>query len=176
MEKSLIEEYKQKMLNMYKGRVASVNREAVEAKRVQATPEQNPAETEKGATGFLIAIVTAVRYLYFVPGAKVTVFKGTPENMEIIGTAITDQNGRIEPFRLETPAKGLSEDSGNTEPPYALYNLMVEAEGYLTNIHLNIPVFSGVTTRQASNLLLLETAGTDKGPRIFDEMPNYNLQ
>ncbi len=163
MEKSLIEEYKQKMLNMYKGKAVAT---------VSQTQISEPQENE----GYLTAIVTAVRYLYFVPGAKVTVFKGTPENMEIIGTDITDQNGRTEPFKLETPAKALSEDSSNTKPPYALYNLMIEAEGYLTNIHLNIPVFSGVTTRQTSNLLLLETAGADKGPRIFDEMPNYNLQ
>ena len=47
--------------------------------------------------------------------------------------------------------------------------------GRFTNIHLNIPVFPTVTSRQTSNLLLLETAGVDKGPRIFDESQKYDL-
>ena len=76
---------------------------------------------------------------------------------------------------METPLKSESLDSANTEIPYSLYNMMFEADGYLTNIHLNIPVFPDTVSRQTSNLLLLETAGADKGPQIFDEAQSYNL-
>ena len=76
---------------------------------------------------------------------------------------------------METPLKSESLDSANTEIPYSLYNMMFEADGYLTNIHLNIPVFPTVTSRQTSNMLLLETAGVDKGPRMFDELQKYDL-
>ncbi len=174
MENDLIAKYKAKMLEMYR---KSGDYSAKEV-AVAQVPEQKPkavAELSKADTGFLTAVVTAVRRLYFVEGARVTLFTGDPENMKILNTATTDQNGRITPFELPAPPAAISESSESTAQPYSLYNLMIEAEGYLTNIHLNIPIFSGITTRQVSNLLLLETAGADKGPRIFDEMPNYNL-
>ena len=126
-------------------------------------------------TGTLLGVATQIRGLYFLPNAKVTFFKGNPQNMQIIATDFTDQNGKTKEFVLPTPPVSLSEDKDNKVQPYSLYNMMFEADGYLTNIHLNIPVFEGITSRQNSNLLLLETAGIDKGPRVFDEMPNYNL-
>lgn len=168
MNESLIEEYKRQMLEMY-------------GKRGKAVPTVADLadNTENGqldnSSGGLVGIVTAVRGIYFVPRARVTVFTGDPQNMDIIDFDFTDENGRTKVFTLPTPSKALSIDSENTEIPYALYNMMVEADGYMTNIHLNIPVFPTVTSRQSSNLLLLETAGVDKGPRIFDEKQNYNL-
>ena len=162
MDKSLIDRYKAEMMSLYKGRSKPVMAQTV------PVPQQ-------GDTGKLIGVATQIRGLYFVPNTKVTVFTGSPDNMQIIDTDFTNENGRTKEFILPTPAKALSEDQNNTIQPYSLYNMMFEADGYLTNIHLNIPVFEGVTSRQTSNLLLLETAGVDKGPRIFDEMPNYNL-
>jgi hypothetical protein len=53
--------------------------------------------------------------------------------------------------------------------------MLIEADGYIKNIHLNIPVFSNVTSLQQSNLILEETAGEDKGPKVFDEAQKYNL-
>ncbi|MBQ6847336.1 MAG: hypothetical protein IJO62_00260, partial [Clostridia bacterium] len=103
-----------------------------------------------------------------------TVFTGDPDNMQVIDTDYTDENGKTKAFLLTTPQKAESQEPNN-EIPYSLYNMMFEAEGYLTNIHLNIPVFPDVVSRQTSNLLLLETAGADKNPRIFDELQKYNL-
>ncbi len=169
MDKNLIEHYKAEMLKAYGNRVRAVNSTAAVPKEVIAPLDSTDS------TGKLLGIATQIRGLYFVPNARVTVFTGTPENMQIIDTAITDQNGKTKEFILPTPAKSLSNDENNTEIPYSLYNMMFEADGFMTNIHLNIPVFPSVTSRQTSNLLLLETAGVDKGPRIFDELPNYNL-
>ena len=162
MDKSLIDRYKAEMMSLYKGRSKPVMAEAV-------------SEPQQENTGKLIGVATQIRGLYFVPNTKVTVFTGSPDNMQVIDADFTNENGRTKEFVLPTPAKALSEDQNNTIQPYSLYNMMFEADGYLTNIHLNIPVFQGVTSRQTSNLLLLETAGVNKGPRIFDEMPNYNL-
>ena len=177
MDNNEIKRYKDEMMKMY-GRVHSVNKAAVEP-LVNAAPTPsvpNPPTTDmNSATGGLIGVATSVRGLYFVPNAKVTVFKGDIDNMEVIDTDITNQNGRTKELILETPLKSESFDSANTEIPYSLYNMMFEADGYLTNIHLNIPVFPTVTSRQTSNLLLLETAGVDKGPRIFDESQKYEL-
>ena len=57
----------------------------------------------------------------------------------------------------------------------SLYGMMVQADGYIDNVHLNIPVFSGVTSIQGSDMMLVETAGIDKGPQIFDELQQFTL-
>ena len=98
------------------------------------------------------------------------------QNMNIIDQKITDQSGKTETFFLETPARALSLSAGAESEPFARYNMMVEAEGYVSNIHLNIPVFSGVTSLQRSDMMLLETAGENKGPKIFDEAQRYGLE
>lgn len=125
-------------------------------------------------TGRLIAIVTTLRGLYPVPGARVTVFTGKPEQMNIIDSAVTDQSGRSKTFELPAPPRGISLDSESTELPYSLYNLMVEADGYADNIHLNIPIFRGVTSLQKSDMMLLSVAD-GQGPFVYDEAMRYTL-
>ena len=110
-----------------------------------------------------------------MPNAKVTIFTGNADQMNIIDTAVTDQSGKTKVFTLPTPQKNLSLDSNNATIPYSKYNMLVTADGYIDNIHLNIPVFSGVTSIQRSNMLLRETAGVNKGAQIFNEENNYNL-
>ncbi len=175
MDKSLIESYKQEMLKMYANRTktAPVITNVTDTPKTDSTPPTAP--DSQTATGKLQGIATSIRGLYFVPNTKVTVFTGTPENMQVIDTSVTDENGKTKVFTLPTPAKAESLSPQNQAIPYALYNMMFEADGYIPNIHLNVPVFPTVTSRQTSNLLLLETAGVNKDPRIFDELQNYNL-
>ena len=166
MDKTILEKYKREMLEMYQ----KVN------PTVPAVAEPiNPPPVEDTASGKLLAQVTAVRSLYPVPNAKVTIFKGDLENMQIIDSDFTDQSGRTKHFVLPTPQKALSLNEQNTVIPYSVYNMMIESDGYISNIHLNVPVFSGVTSLQRSNLTLTETAGANKGPQIFDESQKYDL-
>ncbi len=168
MEKSMIEQYKEQMLNMYR----TVNR----VPQPESVPQPAPTPEEPiDSSGKLVAIVTTLRTLYPVPRARVTVFRGEPNNMQVLLTGYTDQSGRTEEFVLETPSKSESQSPNGSLIPYARYNMMVEAEGYISNIHLNIPVFSGVTSLQRSNMMLLETAGEDKSPQVFDEAEQYDL-
>ena len=163
MDNNLFAKYKEEMLKMYR----ASNTEMPIAKPVNTTPNTNE--------GYLIGIVTAVRSLYPVKNAKITIFTGDYENMNVIDTDLTDQSGRTKTFVLPTPESNISLDQNNTNIPYALYNMAIEADGYIKNIHLNIPVFGTVTSLQQSNLLLEETAGEDKGPQIFDEAQKYDL-
>ena len=170
MDKSIIERYKAEMLKM--SRLAKqTNAEITQTTEPINNQEQNTSEN----SGKLIAIVTTLRNLYPVSNAKITLFTGDYNNMNVIATDYTDQSGRTDAFTLETPSEQLSLDSANTTRPYALYNMLVEAEGYLSNIHLNIPVFSNTTSLQRSNMLLVETAGVNKEPQIFDEAQQFNL-
>ncbi len=172
MDKNVIEQYKQEMLNMYK---KSKNLKPTKTFVETAAMDNPPTENTVSQKGSLIAIVTALRGIYPVENAEVTVFTGNVGDKQIIDTALTDSSGRTRPFLLETPNKQISleEDSANT--PYSAYNLEIKAEGYRDNIHINIPVFSGVTSLQRSNMMLLETAGEDKGPQIFDESQRFDL-
>jgi len=165
MDKNLIEKYKAEMLEMYKKKNKAVKTDVFPVKR------SGFSDVEGG----LITMVTTLRNLYPVPNAKVTVFTGNIENKEIIDSDFTDQSGRTKTFLLNTPSKAISLDENSTQPPYSTYNVLVEADGYLDNIHLNIPVFSGVTSLQSADLLLRETSGQSKGPQVFDEFERYEL-
>lgn len=174
MDKNIIEKYKTEMLKMSRSAIrtnAETNQDSEPETKTENIKEQNSPNSQ----GKLIAIVTTLRNLYPINNAKVTLFTGDYNNMNIIATNYTDQSGRTDAFVLETPLEELSLNSENTVRPYALYNMLVEAEGYLSNLHLNIPVFSNTTSLQRSNMLLVETAGVNKGPQIFDETQQFNL-
>ncbi len=170
MDKNLIEKYKNEMRRMYNSANAPIRTTATEI----ITPAPPPQNTDT-TTGSLLGIVTAIRSLYPVKNAKVTIFKGDYPDMQVIDSDFTNESGRTKIFTLPAPAKALSLEEDNQIIPYSSYNMAVEADGYIKNIHLNIPVFSGVTSLQQSNLILEETAGQDKGPQIFDESNNYDL-
>ena len=178
MNKELIEKYKNEMLNMYRSAkatpVAAKPPEAPQPTQTETvTQTENDTETSQGG---LIGIVTSLRSIYPVKGAKVTVFTGNyDDNMQVFDTDYTDESGRTKEFRLPTPEKSLSETAGASDKPYASYNMLVQSDGYIDNIHLNIPVFSTITSLQESNLMLKETAGVDKGPQIFDEGQEFTL-
>lgn len=163
-----ISDYMEKMLEMYKKKQTLVP--------VAAPPvTDNAPVLDADGKGGLVAIVTTVRGLYPVPDARVTVFTGNIEQMQVVDRSTTDQSGKSKLFSLDAPQKSLSLTSGQTATPYASYNMLVEADGFVRNIHLNIPVFSGVTSLQGSDMLLIETAGEDKSGQVFDEREQYDL-
>ena len=175
MFEDLIEKYKLEMLNMRKS-VAMPTQVTPENQNTQPIPPLAPnSDSSEDSLGYLTAVVSTIRNLYPVPNAKITIFTGNYPEMNIIATDTTDQSGKSRTFTLPTPQKNLSLDSNNNSIPYSKYNMMVSADGYLDNIHLNIPVFSGVKSVQRSNMLLRETAGENKEALIFDEENNYNL-
>lgn len=139
--------------------------------------EGNPSlgEDASDPKGRLVTMVTAVANIYPIEGATVTVFTGPYENMTALDSDITDASGKTKVFELSAPPRSLSMDATPTESPFTLYNLMVEADGYTTNVHLNIPIFRGVTSLQRSNLLPLSASAGNKGPIIYDESTGFGL-
>lgn len=170
MNNDIFEKYKNEMLRMYN----SVHKP--NAVPTVTTPEAPPQPTvpENNQNGRLLGVVTSFNSLYPVQNARVTVFRGEYENMDIIDSDKTDQSGKTKVFSLPTPDKDLSMSPDLAETPYAVYNMAVESDGFLTNIHLNIPVFSGITSIQRSNLIL-DQDQTGNEPQIFDEGQKYNL-
>ena len=157
MDRSLIEKYKNDMLKKYGS---------------SAAEETTAAAPEKGR---LSANVTSVANIYPVRGAMVTVFTGSPDSMTVLDSAVTDESGRTRVFLLDAPPKSLSMTSGAPALPYTLYNLLISADGFLDNIHLNIPVFSGIASVQRSDMLPKAVAGGRTDPIIFNEFSSFEL-
>lgn len=89
MDKSLIEQYKQEMMNMYRtGKTVPVQTNITE------TPKNTTSQSTTDDKGGLVAVVTTFRRLYPVPNARVTVFTGNTEDKQVIATEVTDQSGR----------------------------------------------------------------------------------
>ncbi len=157
MDRSLIEKYKNDMLKKYGS---------------SAAEETTAAAPEKGR---LSANVTSVANIYPVRGARVTVFTGSPDSMTVLDSAVTDESGKTRVFLLDAPPKSLSMTSGAPALPYTLYNLLISADGFLDNIHLNIPVFSGIASVQRSDMLPKAVAGGRTDPIIFNEFSSFEL-
>lgn len=169
MDKETIERYKEELMRMYKGSTNNVQKGDYEKSNL-------PENTEPASdSGKLIAMVTTISDIYPVPNAKVTVFTGTIDNMTPIDTDITDESGKTKAFELETPPKMLSMEINPDSLPYAVYNMLVEADGYVSSIHLNIPIFRGVTSLQRSNLLPLTASAEGAMPMVYDESSGFGL-
>ena len=145
---------------------------AAETTVTAAESGEKPMLSEKGR---LSAWVTSVANIYPVKNARVTVFKGSPDNMEVVASAATDESGKTKEFLLDAPPKALSMSSGPAALPYTLYNMRISADGFLDNIHLNIPVFSGITSVQKSDMLPTAVAGGRTDPVIFNEYSSFEL-
>ncbi|MDO5560649.1 MAG: hypothetical protein Q4F95_13795, partial [Oscillospiraceae bacterium] len=136
---------------------------------------QNGNIFEPGGTGKLIVNVTTLRKLFPVVGADVTVFTGTYEDMDIIDTSRTDESGKSKVFSLAAPSKSMSLDPDENGNPYKPYNVLVVADGYIPNIHMNIPIFDSITSLQNSDLVYISASGGNPTPRITDESSSYTL-
>ncbi|MBQ8741294.1 MAG: hypothetical protein IJY79_07070 [Clostridia bacterium] len=183
MREKTPQEYARELMEMYRANwsqtvqnTASVNTNEVltEASRV-ATPITDEAVFEDG-TGGLAVNVTTLRRLYPVKGATVTVFTGTPNTPTVIETDVTDESGKSGIFNLKTPVTAESQQAENGGVlPYASYNISVRSDGYVEQIAMNIPVFSGVISVQGIDLIPVAAAGGHTQPQIIEGGNDYNL-
>ena len=171
MDKTEFDRYIEEMRAMNKR--ATIPEETVlPAVSETVTPEEAPEDMS--GTGYLLVNVTSVRELYPVQNARVTVFKGSTEDMRKLAESVTDQSGKTELFTLSAPPRSLAEDSENREPTYAEYNILTEADGFLPTINMGAAVFDGVTSIQNVNLIP-KTPYNENDSNIFTEENNYDL-
>lgn len=190
MDNELIEKYKKELLRMYKASPTSHIKPTAATEPPKADTAEPPHLNKQGAyepgtpydkedstdqNGRLTVMVTAISKLYPVENAKVTVFTGDYKTPDIIDTDLTDQSGKTKTFSLPAPSRGLSMEPDSGAQPYTLYNVLVEADGYADNLHINLPIFRGVTSLQRSNLTPLASFGGNKGPIVFNELSSFNL-
>ncbi len=143
--------------------------------RARALPAQAPSTPLADSSGSLIVNATVLKQLYPVSQARVTVFTGDYENMRIVETGYTDQSGKSPVFKLRTPSKQISLDSAASALPYELYNVEVVADGYVTRVNMNIPVFADIVSSQSVDLLPVSSAQGNTAPQIIDVSKAFDL-
>lgn len=176
MNEKTPQDYANELLKMYRAQ-ASVHRE--EPPKAQIPEPQEPsaatAKLDDGVGGIQV-YATTLRGLYPVNNALVTVFTGAPDNMTVIETDVTDQSGKSGVFKLKTPPKSESQQAENGgSVPYSSYNVSVSSDGYVEQIAMNLPVFSGVVSLQYFDLLPITAAGSHTDRQIINEGRDYNL-
>lgn len=142
---------------------------------------QNRNNGENGAPegqGWLQVRVTSARGAFPIEGAVVMVLTdpnaGSGEQSSVIRTLRTDRSGLTETVPLPAPPRYLSQTPGSAKP-YATYNISVSKEGYYDVEGLGIPVFDGVVSTQAVNLLPEDrrAPGSMGGETSIREEPGY---
>ena len=170
------QEYANELLKMYRENAQELNN--LEQSINMPVTEQSALATPvfEDGTGGLQVNVTTLSRLYPVKNALVTVFTGTPDNMTVVETDISDESGKTGVFNLKTPPKADSQQAEtNGVLPYSNYNVSVRSDGYVEQIAMNVPVFSGVISIQGIDLLPISAAGKNTSPQIIQEGNQYNL-
>ena len=172
MTKKTPQEYADELLQIYRENARNLNELAT-----SALPSIPPGTVFEDGTGGLQVSVTTLGRLYPVKGVLVTVFTTDAQNNKtVIETSVTDESGQSSVFNLKTPPTAASQQSENGGAvPYANYNVSVRSDGYVEQIAMNVPVFSGVLSVQGFDLLPIAAAGKNTAPQIINEAHNYNL-
>lgn len=120
-------------------------------------------------TGFIAVNVTTATGSFPVPGAEVIISQITAGGDTVIYRYLTDESGQVPLSSLPTAEISNSLSSTSPGPDYTLYNVTVTSQGYYPLVSLNIPVFTGITSRQPMVLIPL-TASSDAKTNEF--VPN----
>lgn len=173
MSEKTPQDYANELLRMYRENAQAISEPPAAILPTVVPPPPNVFED---GTGGMQVNVTTLGRLYPVKNALVTVFTGEPQNMTVIETDITDESGKSGVFNLKTPPRADSQQAENGgAKPYASYNVSVKSDGYVQQIAMNVPVFSGVISVQGIDLLPIATAGKNTSPQVIQEGNNYDL-
>ncbi len=185
MREKTPQDYARELLEMYRANTAVPTQSTAPIETTEAPygiPPETPSAIQplpnvfEDGTGGIVVNVTTLGRLYPVKNALITVFTGEPDNMTVIETDITNESGKSGIFNLKTPPAAESQQAENGGVlPYASYNISVRSDGYVEQIAMNVPVFSGVVSVQSIDLLPVAAAGQNTSPQIIQEGNDYNL-
>ena len=88
-----------------------------------------------------------------VPRASVRIFGAEEANRFSVHSLLTDENGISPTVSLPAPNRKYSLEPHPDEPPYAIYDIEVNADGYLPRLLRSVPIFGGVYSLQPVSLV-----------------------
>ncbi|MBQ3490524.1 MAG: hypothetical protein IJA86_08035 [Clostridia bacterium] len=114
--------------------------------------------------GKLVVRVSAASGAVPIPNATVIVRSSEQDApVRVIGVLTTDESGLTVPLFIATPPLSESLSPGGKQP-FSEISAEISAEGYLTSVNINIPIYPGITSIQPVNLIPLPDSGIGTQP------------
>lgn len=100
-----------------------------------------------------------------VVGATVRIFGAEEGNADVYFSLVTDNDGVTEVITLPAPAEEYSLTPNPNEPPFAIYDVQVVADGYYEKRILGIKIFASRHTDLPINMIPDSGNGAEDFPR-----------
>ena len=88
-----------------------------------------------------------------ISGARVEISGAEEGNRSVKYVLTTDRDGITDEIPLPAPSTSYSMAPYPNESPYALYDIEISKEGYLTKTIRRLPVFAGIESFQGINMI-----------------------
>ena len=88
-----------------------------------------------------------------VEGAIVRIRGAEEANSQIAYSLQTDVDGVTEPVSLPAPRREYSMSPSPAQPPYAVYDIEITADGYYSKRIYGVSVFPGINSLQVINMI-----------------------
>ncbi len=128
--------------------------------------------------GTLRIQVAAANRSFPISNAKVTVSLKLKDGTREMFEGLTDSSGIIDNIVLPAPELNLSQDpdSGGVMP-FAVYTTTIEHPDFVNAKFINVPVFPGIESIQAVNLVPLVRTGQEPTPNtVYETEPFYRVR
>ena len=117
-----------------------------------AKGEYEQFQQENPDSGVIKTQVFTARRTYPVGNAQVNLYKVFPDGVYLIDSQFTDHSGQVKPVTVPALERSLPETPG--EPaPYVSYRITVSHPDFMDAVIEQVPVFEGVTSLQAVDLI-----------------------
>lgn len=108
-----------------------------------------------------------------VKGAVISISGTLSGNRILMGTAVTDESGTADVFKVPVPDVVYSQSPDSKVRPYALYDISVTADGFFNTRSVDVPVFPGIISVQTFEMIPvpLYMSSDDETVTFFNQEP-----
>lgn len=118
--------------------------------------------------GYIVARVFSSNAQIPISNASLTVISEKDGETKLLGSRVTDRNGKTDPIPIEAPDKSLSMTAGN-DNPFTVVDLKIYHPDYSTFYVKNAQVFAGeVSVQDAEMLPINEYTAAENRIRTYD--------
>ncbi len=114
--------------------------------------EYEQFQQENPDSGVIKTQVFTARRTYPVGNAQVNLYKVFPDGAYLIDSQFTDRSGQVKPVTVPALERSLPETPGDPAP-YVSYRITVSHPDFMDAVIEQVPVFEGVTSLQAVDLI-----------------------
>ena len=122
--------------------------------------EYEQFQQENPDSGVIKTQVFTARRTYPVENAQVNLYKVFPDGAYLIDSQFTDRSGQVKPVTVPALERCLSEPPSDPAP-YVSYRITVSHPDFMDAVIEQVPVFEGVTSLQAVDLIPAAAAPVD---------------